>query len=334
MIAVKFSILSSMKTAHRPRIRRLGVGGGIFVLTISICYYFISLFLLDKFVRGDRISYNLLYAQLSISDFSEIGELQRIITGSGELLYGITIWIASRWLPNDVFLSIVNATMCAMLVVLLAKHRAPLWLIVLILANFYLIVLITSAERLKFSVFMLLAATMMRARAAKLVFLGAAPLFHMQTLIYYLALLVGAFFEGKDLRNVAGRFNKPLFIGCSILCLGLLFLWKRDYILMKFSGYSDYQGELLQIAALTAISFLTFRPIAHPTISLIALWLPVYVLGESRVNMIGCMVYLYYCIRCNKLDNPFLGALLVYFAYKSVGFIESTIKYGNGFVND
>ena len=248
MAVTKYPPHTAFQLAARPGLRRLGSARTVIVLAISLCYYHTSIYLTNMYYAGDRRTYNTLYSILSISDFSEILDLQKQITGSGEFLYGVTIWTASRYLPNDIFLSIVNAIMCAMIVVLLMRHRAPWWLIALIMTNFYLIVLITSAERLKFSIFMLLAAALVRRRASKIFFLAVAPLFHVQTLIFYLSVLAGTLFEKTDFQRIAKRINKPIFIGASTAGLGAIFLWKKDYIMMKVAGYSDSQGDIMQIA--------------------------------------------------------------------------------------
>lgn len=310
------------------------------VLCVS---YFISSYLIDLYTGGDRLHYRRFFELSSNVDLNlnalyikQVFDLQRTNTGSGEPLYGVLVWISSHFITNEIFVNTTNALLSYLLFIYMYRYKVSFITYAMVFTNFYFIVLLTGAERLKFSTIIVLIGLVSSRKIIKVISLSLAPLFHVQTLILYSPVFITDILLGgnRSFWAVGKFFSRRNVIIISSFCFFAIIFFLRDYIIKKAYGYStNSQSDLFNITVLTAISFMTFGRNLNPSIAVASLSMIIIVVGDSRVNMIGYMIYLYYCFEHRKANSVFFILISLYFSYKSISFVDKIIQYGDGFLN-
>ena len=89
--------------------------------------------------------------------------------------------------------------------------------------------------------------------------------------------------------------------------------------------------DFLRIAIFFFISMFYAKNKQEPIFYFFPLFVAVYFIGGDRVNMIGYIISLYYCLPYSRGIN--LGVLITsfYFLYANIDFVSRIISYGNGF---
>lgn len=238
----------------------------IFFSVLGVLFFIISNLLTTPYVAGDQEFYRAFYENLETARFSEVAFFQYVNTGSAEPLYGIVMWVgAVNGIDKDVYISIFNTLLCLCIVLFLIKNKASVPFCVLIFSNYYLLVILTSAERLKFSyIFLAIAAVYYSSLKGKL-WLLIAPLFHFQSFILIISRSVGLLSVIRIKRKI--KYSSllvfsGLFVVISVLTL-LIYKVFIAYLVGKVNAYSDFGGllGLVNIAILAIISTFIFKKI-------------------------------------------------------------------------
>lgn len=137
----------------------------LYPILYAIIAFVISLYVLPYYVLGDQEHYRGLYRNCffdSISFESQFYCYQQSI-GSSEPVYFFLVKLVQPFLDKDLFISIANTLMIYLIARLTFREYAVVWhrnlFMFLVLSNYYIIVLMLAAERLKFAfIFLLLAA--------------------------------------------------------------------------------------------------------------------------------------------------------------------------------
>ena len=124
----------------------------VLCLTIFMIGYFFSIWLLGEYTGGDQEFYANFWHAMMWAHPSQWPRLQLQYLGSSEPLYRLVI-ATGTYLEFDRirYLSFWNGLLLAAIGYILLKYRASLLFSILIFTNYYLIVLLSSAERLKFA---------------------------------------------------------------------------------------------------------------------------------------------------------------------------------------
>jgi|GEM_PF-847293 len=308
-----------------------------YVLTF-FAIYFLSEYLLSYYIYGDQFYYINFYYALRSSSVVEVPVIQYSNTGSAEPFYGYMIWLASNaGLEKTPLMAGVNGLFAVLVAATVRKLGGSIALVAIIFSNYYFIVLITAAERLKFSYIAFCLVILAGGSLGRILFFST-PLIHFQS-----ALTVASFGFAKladalaDQRKGLNWGHIKGLIGLSALTVFALlaFLRFQERILGKFQSNSEL-GEgidgIFQISVLAAASILISRKKIEAVLFFLPLVLLAAVLGGSRVNMIGFVILMYIGLINRRSLHPILLALYIYFAYKSVGFIENILMFGVGYV--
>ena len=300
----------------------------LIAVAVGVAAFAFYNFVLYNYYYGDPAHYQRYYDSLIGRDLIWALRSQSDYLGSSEIIYPIVAWIGSNALiERYVFMAAIDGAMYAVIYNTLRIHRCHPVFIVLFLTNFYVIVLATSAERLKFSyIFLFLA--LMTAGRIRLIWIALAPLAHFQSLITLGSVFVWHFFS-----QLSARMKVVIGVGTAVGAVGLLYFFSTA-LLAKFASYQG-QGGLIDIlsglalcgAALAIFNnrtkvFVTFAPLIALT----------FVLGSDRMNMVTFTTFIYLCLVENKTKHPAVLAIMIYLSYKSFGFIDNVLKYGNGFI--
>jgi hypothetical protein len=298
---------------------------------MGILTYIVSMLLLHFHTGGDQIGYRALYAELANSEINEIIPLAYINVGGGEPVSVFILWIgAILGIDKDIYISLLNVLLVALLFLTAYRNKVSTSMTVLLLLNFYIIVLMVSAERLKISYIFLLLAVNVKGNA-KIFFLFTAIFAHFQTIILLLSFLVG-----KILKVNYKKFStrKIFFLFCSFPILFYLFNTFFQGMFYKFTTYkSNFPiSEFFSIFLLIGSSILLVKEKLKFLIMLVPIFFSIYYLGGTRINMIAVTFVLYYLIEQKQISSIVNYPLMSYFVIKAFLYINLIVKYGDGFL--
>ena len=300
--------------------------------------YLTSYLLSSHYIYGDQVHYRNFYESLVGTNVREILVLQVGMTGGAEPLFGYTMWLGANFgITKDVWISIINTLFAVLIIVTLRRFKVSVFFIFLILTNYYFLVLMTAAERLKFSYIILLLIAL-SSGWIRTTLLLAAPFFHFQTLLNYSSYLA----EYLARINFSRRIKRktllllPLIGGVSVLAAAALLLTFLHEVLLKVDLYTTKaQIDLidnLNLLILLAIGTTISKHRARFILAMAPIIIAVTILGPDRVNMIGVVVFFHFFLREGKSSHPILLLILAYFSVRGIIFAEMVISQGTGFL--
>lgn len=307
-------------------------------LIISVLYYFLSINLLQKYVAGDQGRYVFLWNAYKNASYGDIMYLGALVTNGSEPLSLGLLWLGAKiGFEHIYYISFLNSVLVYGVLLVLKKYEYSFWSYIFLLSNFYLIVLMTGAERLKIAYIFLVYSFYFTGRL-KYFLLILTPLAHLQSLI-----LLPTFFLVKNynlLRDLFGR----MVINVRVLISGIGLGVVVGYILYYFyepivdnvyrrmifmSSISSY----LPFIALYISSIFVVQNRVRLIIAITPLLLATFIIGGSRMNMITFTAIIILVGYENKYKLYYLYPIFIYLSYKSIGFIKNIYVYGNGFYN-
>jgi hypothetical protein len=288
------------------------------------------------YTGGDQLAYNDLYDALKLADLTSIPFLQYAYTNSSEPLYGLLAWVGSRLMPKNEWFSIFNALLILLLFAFLERRRVSRILYPLIATNFYLYVVMFSAERLKLAILMILFFSLVSRPRWKIVAGVFSVVFHFQSVLFaagFFGPRVAAILRGA----AVGKLRRGQLL---VLIVGVFGLFA---ILMIFGGaiagkMTNYIGsglsELTKFAALFAVALLLVRDKFATFMTFLPLALASFILGDERVNIVTFAFVINSAFSWNRGLNPIALALLVYFSFGGLNFLTTVEKYGTSYLPD
>lgn len=306
-------------------------------LTLFSIFYAYSYLLVSNYTDGDQAVYRALYEALASSNFSQILETSYYHVTANDGLSFYILWIgASLGINKDVFISLLNAILLIGLYKLKIKYKIDRLMFFLILTNFYVVVLMTGAERLKFAFIFLIFAEITERKWLKITLSSLSISAHLQSIILISSAVLGEYSQAiiKKIRNKKISFN--VFIGLILFFLLISYAAyvKQEDILSKYNSYSSGGIRLYEILQISSLLFFTLFFIKNKTsllFSLIPLGAAAAVLGGQRVNMIAVIVTILIFWKEGKQNHPVLYAIMIYLSFKSIDFIYNIMLHGNGF---
>ena len=295
------------------------VGAVAFVFYNFILYYYLY---------GDAAHYQRYYDSLAGRDLIWALEAQSDYLGSSELVYPIIAWLGSNSLiERYILMAALDGAMYAIIFNALRVYRCHPVFIALFMTNFYVIILATSAERLKIAYIFLFLALMTVGRF-RVLCMALAPLSHFQSLITHGSVFIWHFFS-----YLSARMKVIIGAGMAAGSLALLYFFSGALV-AKFSSYQG-QGGLLDIVsglALCGLALAIFQNRVRVFATFAPLIVLTFVLGSERMNMVTFTTFIYLCLVEKKTRHPAVLSIMFYFSFKSFAFIENVLKYGTGFV--
>ncbi len=297
-----------------------------------------SYYLISAYTGGDQNHYRDFYQILNDVAFSDVMLNARIYIDAGEPISSYLLWAAAQIdIDKDIFITLLNIILLTGLYLVAKQHNLKVLTVFLLLTNFYIIVLMTSAERLKIAYILIVWSVYFSGRR-RLVFFGISPLAHFQSLIMFPSILLVS--QSNGIRRFFSqlRISRSLLkilVLCTILAAGFFLLFS-DSIMKKKSAYvSMYISpvELINLITLSIIAFIVTRNRWRMCLLLLPLYPSILLLGGMRVNMIAVTLVLYSFMQEGKMNHPFVILLLIYFSIKSIPFVNNILLYGDGFIN-
>lgn len=317
-----------------------------FCVLLAVLAYSASLYLFDLYKTGDQIHYRQFYDSIIGAEIDEVSASQVGTLGGAEPIFGIIMWAgANLGIPKDNYVSVYNALLIVCLYLVLRFYRVHFTLIALMLTNFYVLVLLTSAERLKFAyLFLLLALLISRKSKWGLGLIPVALLVHFQMAIICFGVCVYRIVTPLASRELASnsRVNKrkwwhgkgPLLIAPGVVCGAMLLIGFSDAISSKLLSYlkadADF-SEATNLSVMLLVGLCATRNRMALALSVGSIAVMAAYLGGTRLNMVGFSVLLYCFLSERRFNHPFIGVMLLYFTVKAGSFMANIYTYGNGF---
>lgn len=303
-------------------------------LTAAVSVFVLSILIMPYYTGGDQIQYRKVYSLLPDLNLVQGYSVYFLELSSLEFVHYFFSWIASRFIDKDIFISFFNAILAYVSMTLFQRWKASVIIsFVLVLTNYYFIVLYFSAERLKFG-FLFLALSLIYSQRTKLNYgmSSLAIMAHAQVLIVYISVIFKAFLKRFFIFCQTGRIPKS-FIYSALLLLPPLIV--RQQLIDKLQMYANKNGlsELLQVSAFFTLA-LWYSKRKYETVSLfIPIVIAVFLLGGERLNIFAYFVFLYYGFQVRRGWNIGVIVTTLYFMIGSGNFLNNVFKYGDGYLS-
>ncbi|MDY6992239.1 MAG: hypothetical protein SVR94_06490 [Pseudomonadota bacterium] len=308
----------------------------VIALILLPVFYFISYNLLLSYVGGDQAYYRDYYSALKDKPISDIPKITKKYINANEPFSGFILWAGSNLdIQKDVYISILNLFLLLGVFLLARKNNVKAPVIVLLLTNFYILVLLTSAERLKIA-YIFIVFSALFAGKARWALASISPFSHLQSLLLFPSLFMRNL--ESELRRLFSYFVirkriifQVFFISCTAL---IIFLFLGEGIVRKGIIYASKDKSPVELASLVLLSVVALFVSINRS-RMLLLILPLYpfviILGGDRVNMMAVTLVIYQLMIEGRMHHPLIYLLLVYFSSKSIPFVNNIIIHGNGF---
>ena len=303
-----------------------------------IFFFFLSYILIQPYTEGDQKHYIRLYEALSEASFLDILNVGFANVGSLEPLSMYILWIGSQLgVDKNVYISIWNAFLLLGFFIFAQKYRMRKIFVFLLITNFYVLVAMSGAERLKFALLALTYSFVFLESRRKVAYtlLLISPLFHFQSIIFLVGYVAYSFSKQLFDFFISFKIKYSFLLGLVFLLFfaGYVFYVFNDILLLKFHAY--YQGRSFSVfyqALILSCAVLIVTNRRLQFISMLSvLCVFIYFLGGERVNMVAFILSLFFLIVEKRADHPVFLVLMFYFSVKSVFFINRVFLYGDGF---
>jgi hypothetical protein len=325
-------IVSSLERATIPS---AGVSP-IFAVGVTIAAFLGSIWLLLNYTTGDAWHYNHLFSSLEGTDVEKILFWQLCRTSSNEPLYGLISWAAANsGISRTALMAAANVVLIGLLATWLRRNDAPCTTWLLLFTNYYVLVLFASADRLKLAVIMLLGALLVHRTWQKGTLVTLSLITHLQSFI-----LVGAWLAGRApglMANPRLRRELPLIVAAilvAVACVVVFAAYNWRQVSAKFNYYNGSSTGLLEgkdFVLLMAVGLLVSSNRPRVVLTQLPLLILAVILGDQRMTIIGVMMLFQQIVEERRTGHPLFILLMAYPAYKSIGFVENVIAFGNGF---
>lgn len=302
----------------------------IFLLS-PLTYLFSTLY-----TGGDQLHYHQVYELISDKGLIESYLIYNNGLNSSELGHFILTWLASGLIEKNLFFTVLNTLLLIYGVLFLSRvtHRSPLLILTLLLTNYYIFVLMFSAERLKVA-FLFLFAFMYYYQKISL----RIPLLLMAIISHLsIALLIVSSFAPRLIRGfrrliLAGKLNIALlkyFILFTFVTVVLL-----DHIYNKIFGYLLEYFDVFNILKITALAFFVSFFIKNQRstylLVLFALGVAAIILGDDRVNIFAFLYTQYHFLLHENLKSLPFVMIAIYVFLKTLEFIYKVVIYADAY---
>lgn len=307
----------------------------IFPLAIGFLVFFGSIYFFPFYYDGDLRIYANAYRLVEGLNFTEARYLYIHTISGGEWIHFMYIWIASSLaVEKGLAMALPNAVLATYATILFRQWGAKHWIVALIiLTNFYFLVLFFPAERLKIGFIFLICSFIYYNNYLVFTLLAGLAVFGHSSLVFiYVSVCLG--WLSSNYKNLNRRTLLKL-LGPAILAL-IFVASMGEGVIGKIPSYyaihkiSDFH-LLIPATILLACSVFYSRKIIEPCIAFLPELVGILLLGGSRLNMLAFFIFLYYALRKNGGVNTVVLLTLIYFAFKSGGFISNVLEFGHAF---
>lgn len=287
------------------------------------------------YTGGDQAGYRKAYVIVRGVDPVAGFRLYRSIISTVEIgHYAITYVASNLLIDKNIIFSYMNAVLAILLMRALRRLNADERIaLVLVLSNFYIIVLYVAAERLKVAaVLLMLALEVARGRPLRYV-LGVLSASAHLTIVLLYGRVVGqiALYLKSNIHQTVTIVALLLIVMTAILSWYLLngYLWWKAMQYMQTSNISLFSAVPLILCIM--LSMLTSKEKKFIVLDFFPVVAAFVFFGGARTNMFAYITFIKHGIQEKRGLNVFVLASVVYMIYKSCLFVVEVVKTGQGF---
>ncbi|MFT5296765.1 MAG: hypothetical protein ACI9YH_002785 [Colwellia sp.] len=289
----------------------------------------------DLYVSGDQVHYTKVYETIGSFEIVEAFKYYKIHLSSIEIVHFLVIWTLSNFISKLLLFSLFNTLLSALIIRVFDRLKVNFLVTAsFVLSNFYLYVLFFAAERLKFAFIILcLGLSITFIGKVKNGLIAMSVLGHLQMILVIAPMVFQNLIRSlvRSCRNLRLDLSILYIVG-AILSLSLV----SEGIYTKFQAYySQNNPEDFFKILIWFVLTLWYTKKTHSSNNVLLIFIPlfcaVYLIGGDRVNMIGYLYFLVPALQYRRGLN--LGILIstIYFAGKTIFFIESVVRVGHAF---
>lgn len=305
--------------------------GQVYSLLYALFILMISSYFVPLYIYGDQQFYIDFYENCFYPNIDSF-ECYNSKLGTQEPLYFGLVWLMNKFgVDRNLFIIFSNFIFTYLLCLNVFKYYKVDFtrniLIILMLSNYYSVVLFFAAERLKFSIMFLLIYFLVVSKY-KIIYYFLAVIGHMQS--FFLSFYIFMMELGK---------LKKIWLKTSILIFmvsmsGILLLFLSEHISNKFEAYSGDGGSLGSV--LKTFFFIILSYLYSKNFKILLCGVPLivasFILDVERVAIFSFFVFIGTVIYYRKALDPFLILILLYFSVKSIEFLINIIEFGSGYI--
>ena len=227
------------------------------ILLVPIFFAYAYL-LISPYTEGDQY-YRLFYTELAETSAIDVIPLAIKKVASVEPISLYILWGGSNLgINKDIFISLLNVIMLLGLFLLCRKYDVGPIPLFLLLTNFYIIVLMTGAERLKIAYIIAIWAALSSGNKSRILF-GASGLAHLQNVIMLPSLLLARYAESMRRLLKAGKFRLQFIFAIIVLIVfaSVFFGIFNDAIIRKVVSNMSHEARdvgLTNLIILTVVA--------------------------------------------------------------------------------
>jgi hypothetical protein len=308
--------------------------GALFVAGFLFSYWY-----LEAYYRGDQTFYRNFYDSLFGTATQFWRGLQETYTGSSEPLYRYLIGAGAFYdIDRLLYLSFWNALLIASIGHVLAKSRSSVLFSVLLFTNYYLLVLLGPAERLKFAYICLVIGFASKNVAVRMAVSVMSFFFHTQALVQFAS--AAGYFLAKNYRDLlSSPLRLLLFVVTgSIGLVGVFFVFYEllgTSISLKIEVYSSASEgyfEALQWSLILVGGLVVFSDRLAYFVGMLPMGVLTILFG-NRVNVATLVFFVGTAIAQRKTSHPLVLVVMAYMSLKSIPFMINVLTYGTGYLD-
>lgn len=306
------------------------------VLFFALGFVF-SLWYLSAYYAGDAVFYTRFYDALYDLPIEYWSRFQRVHLGASEPVYRYLVGFGAYngW-DRIYYISAWNGLFISATGYVLIKHRCSIIFSVLIFSNYYVLVLLGPAERLKFAYLVLVLAFAIERRNLKFILSASSLFFHTQAAIQFASSF--GYYLTANLQTFAKTPLRTLMLAivAAIAVAGIAYLFVSTVgqsVESKSAYYAEQSTgltEAIQWGLLLAVGLYVFKEKAAFLVAMMPMGVLTIMFG-NRVNVATFALFVALAILQRKTSNPLVLAVMGYMSFKSVGFISNVVQFGDGF---
>lgn len=299
---------------------------------ISLIYFLFSVLVFNYFDGGDQKSYREFYIEVGQYDLVDAFSYYLGKLGTSEPVYFIVVYGLSSFFSKDILFSLINAIFIYKLYDFFLEKKVAGIVQVLLAFNFYLLVLLFSAERLKLSLLFIII-SFGYSLFLRIIFQSLAFFTHVQTLLMIAQPYVFKFVFSwrKIIFKAKGLISLVVFI----MFFSIIVYVMKDHILGKLEYY---RGDLFSMIKPLIFMFFSMmcarKNILVPFFQSLIFVVSSYFVGEERIAIFSYIVFIYYGLQYKGGKNIYVLSSSVYFLFKGVIFLYNIFNFGDGFDPD
>jgi hypothetical protein len=328
--------LTQHPSTRASRHGELGMTVGRLTLFFLIGFVF-SAWYLDAYYLGDARAYQTFYDSLYRAPVSQWEMLQNLHLGSAEPAYRYLIGPAAfNNVDRILYISIWNGLFIALICNILFRYKASIIFAVFLLSNYYVLVLLGPAERLKFAYITLLFSFSFKRPKLQLAFLASSIFFHTQAIVQFVS--AAAYWVGSNLDKLLRAPLRTLMASVLLtFALGTVLYFFYEAVGQSISDKSQVYGdasaglsEAVQWVLLLIVGLAVFSGRFAYFVGMLPMGVLTILFG-NRVNVATLTFFVVLALSQGKTRHPAVLLVMAYMTIKSVPFLLDVLKYGTGY---